>query len=379
MSKTQDLLLDIAHEKNGYKIGEPWRFSEFSLCAVIPIIKAADQARLYRLLTESEKSVKLKDTGTINNMQVTNNSEYPILLKAGDILLGATQERVITSSQVVMQGETVTVGCACVHSTKGIRAGQTVKPGGMVPTMVRRAVYSSYRKTKDMPAWESSEALANDLYRVDSGYQGNIWGSVKSYSLCASQVSKSRGYKSSLMAMGAFGTDRPRTRPGNFSSPVVDFDLNDGLGMSDFANSLDYWGTPSEDLAGRLDETGKKFSAVIEKAPKITDQVGMCLVSLDGFDTLDLFDHPDSWEAIRKSILKSEASSIATSAEDSIFDYKPEKAKAIIRKLLESKFEEKLILDKPKTQTFVLTNGNLTGEVVTLNDKPIHFAVLKNS
>lgn len=376
MSKTQDLLLDIAKEKNGFSIGEPWRFSEFSLCAVIPIIRVTDQEREYRLLTESEKTVLLKDTGDINNMQVTNKSEYPVLLKAGDILLGATQERVIISSQIVMSGETVIVGCACVHSTKGIRAGQTVKPGGMVPTAVRRAVYSSYRNVKDSPIWRNSEDFANAMYRKDAGYQNSIWGSVKSYSMCASQVSRSSGYKSSLMAMDALETEPrlrsgPRTRPGNFN-PRTDY--RDGN-----LPELDHWATASEDLAGRLDETGKKFSAVIEKAPKVANQVGMCLVTLDGFDTLDLFDHPGSWEAIRKSILKSEASAIATSAEDSIFDYKPDKAKAIIRKLLEDKFEEQVVLDKPKTQTIVLTKGNLTGEVVTLNDMPIHFAVLKNS
>lgn len=369
MSKTTDLLLEIAEEKNGFKIGEPWRFSEFSLCAVIPITRKTDQERTYRLLAESEKSVKLKDTGAINNMMVSNVSDFPILLKAGDILLGATQERVITSSQVVMPGETVTVGCACVHSTKGIRAGQSVKPGGLVPTEVRRAVYGSYRKMKDMPAWQSSEELAHELYNVDGGYQGNIWGSVKSYAMNASSVSRSVGYKSTLSAMSALNSSELRTRPGNFSPDYF---------QNDFAN-LEHWSTPSDDLAGRLNETGKKFSAVIEKAPKITDQVGMCLVTLDGFDTIDVFNHPDSWEAIRKSILKSEASAIANSAEDSIFDYKPEKARAIISKLLAGKFDEKVILDKPKTQTIILTDGKLTGEVVTLNDEPIHFAVLKNS
>ena len=43
MSKVAtDLLLDIASEKNGYSIGKPWRFSEFSLAAVVPILRLMD-------------------------------------------------------------------------------------------------------------------------------------------------------------------------------------------------------------------------------------------------------------------------------------------------------------------------------------------------
>ncbi|MBA7668250.1 hypothetical protein ES703_76359 [subsurface metagenome] len=37
MTVASDLLLDIATEKNGYSIGKPWRFTDFSLAAVVPI------------------------------------------------------------------------------------------------------------------------------------------------------------------------------------------------------------------------------------------------------------------------------------------------------------------------------------------------------
>jgi hypothetical protein len=105
----------------------------------------------------------------------------------------------------------------------------------------------------------------------------------------------------------------------------------------------------------------------------------MCLVTLDGFDTLDIFDHPESWDAIRKHILQSDAATIANSANEDVFGYKPEKAKEVIRKLLSSSFGEQVVLDKPGTMTIAITKDKLTGEVVTLNDKPIHLALVKNS
>jgi hypothetical protein len=370
MSKTNDLLLDIATEKNGFQIGDPWRFSEFSLCAIIPITRKVDFKREYLILNEAERGIKIKDTGSINQMEITNMSGLPVLLKAGDILLGATQERVIITSQVVMDKETVIVGCACVHSTKGIRAGQTVKPGGIVPEEIRKAVYQSYLNPHDpisvSPArintWDSwvgrqDQQIADAAYHRTPGYQQGIWGAVKTYSARARNVSSSESFRATAR---------------NYY--VHDMGLTGGA-----IPNLEHWTTPTDDMAGRLQETGKKFEAVVKKAPEIKDQVGMCLVTLDGFDTLDIFDHPESWDAIRKHILQSDAATIANSANEDVFGYKPEKAKEVIRKLLSSSFGEQVVLDKPGTMTIAITKDKLTGEVVTLNDKPIHLALVKNS
>jgi len=341
-SLTTDLLLDIASEKNGYRIGDPWRFSEFSLVAVIPITRVVETPRAYRLLSEVKDEVRIKDTGSISQIEIENKYELPVLLKSGEILSGATQERSLTMSQFLMSGEKIMASCVCVHSSEGIRAGQQVKPDGFVPAQVRRTVLT--RRPDVSP-----------LYR-DWGYesgdgqpsQSQVWGSINKMS--ASMSDATYRMCSYMAASGDYGTIPTSS-----------------------------WTTSSDDLAGRLRESNKKFEAIIKKVPKAENQVGFCLVTIDGFDTLDVFNHPESWEAIRKDILKAEVTNIADVHKDNPFQYNPEKAKAILTQLLSSKFEEKNIVEKENTTTVLLESGELKGEVVTLYGLPIHLSLLGKS
>lgn len=353
-TKAQDLLLDIANEKNGFSIGKPWRFSEFSLCAVIPLIRETSYLRGYRLLTEVDKEVKIKDTGDIDSLEITNNSDLPILIKAGEILLGATQERIATFSQVVMAGEKTILGCACVHASKGIRGGQVMRAGGTTPSQVRKVLYSAYaRDWGTHRAHKDSNSLGKTLY--SSRLQNEVWGSVKTYS---SNMAKSHS------------TSRVRDLTGT------------GWNSANLGYSLDttnYWSSGSDDLAGRLRESEDKYKEILKKAPRVENQVGMCLIGLSGFDTLDVFDHSDSWEGLKKSILKSEASKLAETAGDDLFEFKESKAKEILSKLLSRPFKEKTVLDKEGSKTILLNEGDLTGEVVLLYNEPILLTLNKSN
>jgi len=344
MSLTTDLLLDIASEKNGYRIGDPWRFSEFSLVAVIPITRVVETPRAYRLLSEVKDEVRIKDTGSINQIEIENRHELPVLLKSGEILSGATQERSLTMSQFLMSGEKIVAPCVCVHSSEGIRAGQQVKPDGFVPAQVRRASWGT--------------PIVSGGYNDDAGYvsswtdtsnQSQVWGSINKMS--ASMHDATPRIMSFMATSGEYYGATPTSS----------------------------WTSSSDDLAGRLRESNKKFEAIIKKIPKTENQVGFCLVTIDGFDTLDVFNHPDSWEAIRKDILKAEVTNIADVHKDNPFQYNPEKAKAILTKLLGSEFEENNIVEKENTTTILLESGELKGEVVTLYGLPIHLSLLGKS
>lgn len=338
MSVTTDLLLDIATEGNGFKIGDPWRFSEFSLVAVIPITRVVELPRAYRLLSEVKDKVRIKDTGSINKMELVNNSDFPVLLKAGEILAGATQERTFTISQFIMAGEKLVADCACVHSTKGIRAGQQVISEEYCPTTVRRAVASNIRYNP-----YGTDGIS---YTLTGGMQSEVWGGIKSYSAYTAQ------------SAGGFANYLAASDPA--SVPISTS-----------------WTTPADDLFGRVRESEEKFEAVIKKVPKMLNQVGLCLVTLEGFDSLDLFNHPDSWDAIRERIVKAESGSIAnTSDKSGLFEYRPEKAKQILKELLGSKMEESNIVEKENTVTTLIESEKLKGEVVTLYAQPIHLSLL---
>lgn len=362
MTKTTDLLVDIAHEKNGYKVGEPWRFNELSLVAIVPICRETAQERSYRLFTEMGAGLGITDTGNIDKMQVVNNSEFPVLFKTGDIFTGATQERTVTLSQVVLPGEKTIVDCACVYSTKGIRSGQRVGYGGHVPTKVRRTVYSSRgRKSSRGPArmpWvpegpynRNEHPLADSFY--EQGMQQRIWSSVSSY---AKEAADSHSHYVNFMASAG-----PEGR-----REVVDLSTEE-------VNQT--WHKTKDDLKGRLEETEKKFKSAIKSIPKIENQVGMMLAGWQGFDSLDLFNHPDAWEAVRSAILKAEASDISRTSNDDLFQFRPEKALDLLNQLLQNSYVEEPAIKNSRSETILLSSGKLLGEVVILDEEPIHFSL----
>jgi len=344
VSKATDLLLDIASEKNGYTIGEPWRFSEFSLAAIVPIIRRVDhEERGYRLLSEVKDEVKIKDTGDINKVEFANRSGLPVLVKAGEILTGATQSRSLSKSQILLPEEVLVADCVCVYSSQGIRAGQPVRVEAYSPVEVRRTV------AKAIPIGEHPTAWGSPY----SSLQHDVWGSVHSYS---------RGLSARIESLASFAA----TTGDEAFSPL--------------RNLSPTYSSPSEDLAGRVRESQDKFKEVIKKVPKVENQVGLCLITLDGLDALESFNHPASWEAICQEILKSESAKIADVADrDGVFEYRVDKAKAVIRELLGATFEESVIVDKQDSLTIALQSGKLIGEVVTLYGQPIHCAFMRKA
>ena len=95
---------------------------------------------------------------------------------------------------------------------------------------------------------------------------------------------------------------------------------------------------------------------------------------------MESFNHPESWEAIRKAILGSDISSIANiSDQDELFEFREDKAKSIVRELLEKGYSEKVTVDKENTATYILDEEKFMGEVVTLHDRPIHCAFLRKA
>lgn len=333
-----DILLDIAYEKNGYAIGEPWRFSEFSLVAVIPIVRRVELPRGYKLLSEAKDGVLIKDTGNISQMEFENRTELPVLLKGGEILAGATQERALTVSQILMAGEKVLANVVCVHSTKGIRAGQRVVSDGYAPTPVRKAAYTIH-------------------HGEGANVQHRVWESVRTYSAMAQ--SASLDYMKTLQTQNIRNVEMNREALGRISTT---------------------WTTPSENLYGRLHESQEKFKEAIKKVPKVEHQVGVCLVSFGGFDSLEAFNHPDSWQALREQVLKAEAANIAdVSNKDNLFEYKPEKARAVLKELLSSTFKENEAIKKEHASTLLVESDKLQGEVVVLYEQPIHLTLLRKS
>ena len=353
MSLATDFLLDIAMEKNGYSIGKPWRFSEFSLVAIVPITRATDAERAYRLASEMGDALKIRDTGVIDKVEIDNGSNYPVLLKAGELISGATQTRTLASSQVLMPEERVIADCICVHSSRGIRPGEPFGMHGFSPGSVKRQVYDGYQASPSTP-----DVTPRSDFVYTPSLQRDVWSSVRDHS------SSLQGAIASHLTMAHSGRLRDRS--------------SDDVGARTTA-----WSTPSDDLAGRVWESGEKLADVLRRMPKTENQAGICFLTLNGVQSLESFENPASWEALREGILKSESAKVAdVSDQDGVFEFKAVTARAAIRKLLTTRFEEAITIDKLDTSTLLLkseTPGGFIGEVVTLYGQPIHCCFIKGA
>ena len=70
--------------------------------------------------------------------------------------------------------------------------------------------------------------------------------------------------------------------------------------------------------------------------------------------------------------MKSEAGKIGDlSDQDSLFEFKMEKGKELIRMLLTGRYEEKVLSEKENSQTTALLGDKFQGEVVVFKDEPI--------
>ena len=324
MSKViSGFLSDIAKEKNGYSIGDPWRYSEFSLSAIVPLIRKTDEDRKYRLPSEVGAQLKIKDTGEINKMHVLNKSEFPVLMKAGQILVGATQSRALTSSTVIFPGEELDVDCCCVYSNKGIRMDQEVKFREYSPKTVRHALYQGHAHL--------ARGMSGPTYSAH--VQNDVWGSVKSYA--------------KDMASSA----------------------------DEFGASINFM-TEQTDLAGRVAESKERFDKVLKDIPLEKNQVGCVLISVEGLEAIESFDHTDSWKALRESILGADSAKVSGMSRDNVFEYKAEKAKSLITKTLSLDFDETVTVDKPSTKTVFLKSDKINGEVVLLHGEPICLSLI---
>lgn len=174
MKELESFLKNILEQKEGYSLGEPWKYNKTSVGVIIPILRMNAPKRDYTTLPEVKNKVKFRDTGGISKVDI-KGIDIPLFIRAGTILEGmGTQSRSPTHSIVVEPDIDVEVDVRCVHASHGIHGGSNFEYSGLAP---REVVKSLHR-----------------------GNQSDVWGSVNSY----------------YMSMGAQARERPITMS-NFS------------------------------------------------------------------------------------------------------------------------------------------------------------------
>jgi len=132
-----------------------------------------------------------------------------------------------------------------------------------------------------------------------------------------------------------------------------------------------------DDLLSTRKYAEDTFKKVLKEVPLFDKQVGMAIIDADGLNCLDCFNLHAPWKAVKEAITGKEVLSIVQEDKTGIFEYKPSKAKQIVKQVLQQGFEDRIIYEDNFTKTIVLNYKDYVGEAVTLNDSTIHLMLAK--
>lgn len=310
----------IREEKDGFRIDKPWRLEEKSLGVIIPILRKSQRQRSYITLAEAKK-IKVEDTGQIDYVFVTSGEEKPILISRGEVFRGKTQERAAIHDHIVMPGKGLRVTVRCIHQSKGINQGTEMFYGGRTP------------------------------YEVGFKTQHQTWCNVQS------------AYNSSFKV---FSTRHS----------VAD-DMTEQNEPAVFGASVESPLQGADDLVGTLDSMSDAIKQAMKKIPFLKDQVGAAFLHENKMLGMDIYDLADSWDAVKKEVVEKEgASFIKKDDETQMFEFKPERGNALLKKCLSDEFEEKEIYNRDY-RVVELRSPGLLGEVIEFEGKVIHLTLWK--
>lgn len=289
--------------------GTPWKLTEESLSAAIPIIMKGAPDREYVLIQEVRDKVELTDTGNINRSTATNKSGKTVFVRKGTLLKGNTQNRGVVIGTVLFPNEVKDLNIQCVHRTSGIVTGASF---AAMPTIAPRGVEQAFINYSGQG--ETWSAVANDTRRLNAMAVRNVVSA-------------------------------------NDNLIGVIEELSSGIG-----------GFKEE-----IEKTLEKIPATLN------NQVGMVVIDSKGVYGVELFDHPDSWKAFSDSVARNYVDVLSEKGKGLFsinLEKTVPVAREFIKALVNS---EQTVLDQEKTaKTCSLTGKGLVGEYTSLNETVIH-------
>lgn len=133
-----------------------------------------------------------------------------------------------------------------------------------------------------------------------------------------------------------------------------------------------------DNLVANLDEMtrfNQEVEKMLSKIPADLDnQVGVVIIDSHGVLGLEMFDHPDSWRAFSRSIVRNYAGVLAKErAGEGLFDLKTERIPQAIKKFLEKaeNLSETLVFKNKICETNMFS-GELIGEYTAMASNAIH-------
>jgi len=345
-------------EGNGYQFGEPWQLASECLSAVVPILKMFVRDRQYVVIQEiSQDKITVVDSGRINRVSVKiEDVKKPIFVRAGTIFKGqGTQSRTSSMGVILESGKENLVDVFCVHATHGISPHSAFSVSSVVPRKVEDILVSPSKSQATVWNAASVRCLRSSATQCPSCGSSNLLQSYEAELVCM---------QCGFVISPTLGRDSAeRTRIDAHSTMPI----------------------ARDNLVANLDEMAKfneKVEEMLSKVPAdIHNQVGIAIIDSHGVLGLEMFDHPDSWRAFSKSIVRNYADVLAKErVAEGLFALKTERIPEAVKKFLEKAegLPETSIFKNRIGETRVLS-GEVTGEYSTIGPDVIHLILKRKT
>jgi hypothetical protein len=385
MAKTLDAAFSaVMEEKQGFRFGKPQRLDEKSLAVVLPIVRASSLGRSYVTFPECQDQVLVFDTGKIDVMEADNKTDQNVFVRSGTLFKGATQERALQRSAFLFPKEKAKLSVRCVHATRGINPNSIVTYGGVTPLAFDQKVYDEGYTPADQSTYWSS---VNETTKMFCGLTGKApkIGKGQSSSMPESMRAVLRSQSPGAWYGVSSHHQYPMAYASNSNSPEETLTGSAGELIGAKMDMASFPAPGQDDLASHLDDFATSFDSLLSKLELQENQVGLGLITHTGVQTIEFFDHTYSWQALHESAIKRIGSHVISKADPSVFEYKPEAAKAQIKKILDLDWDTKKIWGHqssngdPDVKLTGLSAEGFVGEAMEVNKNLIHLVILKRA
>lgn len=386
--KLRTHLNDIANHRFGYRLGEPWKYSEETLGVVVPILRDDAPDRNYTTMYEVLKQLKIKDTGSISQVELQNIGGMAIFIRAGTIFSGNTQPRAVQHSGVYSNEKEI-INVRCVNASHGISKGEEMKFGDIAPPSVtmnlmhgsQSDVWSSVSNyTSTSLQHRTPHSDTPDANILPKDLPEELRNTLNFISEHVTPGTYTRCYTHTT-SNGSKRTRITRERPSEGITQLWSGELSDENveAINRFANINIINTNNSTDLLYEIKKGQSTLDDMMQKVPLFNNQVGAIIFNPIGVIAIETFDHPKSWESIKKEIIEKYGDKIKEKQTEHLFELKPETILPSIHKFIEGldKITEETIRKDDHSETRMIRGEGFIGEYTIVKGQPIHVLLLK--
>jgi len=299
------------------ELGKPWIY-EKRLGVIVPIIRKDEHIREYITAQElaEEEGVSIEEISNVEKLKINNKTNKPVFFRRGTIFKGkGTQDRAVAFSVVIQPGM-IEIPVKCIHRSHHLQHGFgfSLLPKG--ESIVSKHV-EEFLPVSQYATWE---AVSHDSDNV----------------MISLNAARSSG--------------KSITMPDNFDSYT--------------------------EVAKASEQIKEEIDTILKEIPSHTNQIGAIILDPDGVVGIEVFDNPETWEAIRQDILNKYGDTVSRKIDKYVLDIKFDEETirneclAFLKKLIE--IEEEEVYSEKNTNTHIFKNKEVQGEYTIFNNSLIH-------